>query len=37
MKKKRSTFGLILDIVLTVMTGGLWFIWILIKYLRNNS
>lgn len=37
MKKKRSTFGLILDIVLTVMTGGLWLIWILIKYLRNNS
>ena len=36
-KKKRSTAGLILDVVLTLCTGGLWLIWILIRYLRNNS
>lgn len=36
-KKKRSTVGLILDVVLTFCTGGLWLIWILIRYLRNNS
>ena len=32
--KKRGTAGLILDLFLTV---GLWLIWILIRYLRNNS
>lgn len=37
MKKKRSTFGLIVDLILTLMTGGLWLIWIVIRYLRNNS
>lgn len=34
--KKRGTFGLIVDFVLTIMTGGLWLIWILIRYLRNH-
>lgn len=34
---KRGTGGLILDLILTCMTGGLWLIWILIRYLRNNS
>ncbi len=36
-KKKRGTGGLILDLILTLCTGGLWLIWILIRYLRNNS
>ncbi len=36
-RKKRGTDGLILDLVLTICTGGLWLIWILIRYLRNNS
>lgn len=35
--KKRGTGGLILDLFLTIITGGLWLIWILIRYLRNNS
>ena len=35
--KKWSTAGLILDVILTLCTGGLWLIWILIRYLRNNS
>ena len=26
-----------LDVILTLCTGGLWLIWILIRYLRNNS
>ncbi len=34
--KKRSTAGLILDFVLVIATGGLWLIWILIRYLRNR-
>ena len=36
-KKKRGTAGLILDFILTIMTGGLWLIWIFIRYLRSNS
>lgn len=36
-KKKRSTFGLFVDFALTIMTGGLWLIWIVIRFLRNNS
>lgn len=36
-KKKRGTVGLLLDVFLTFFTGGLWLIWILIRYLRNNS
>lgn len=34
--KKRGTLGLILDFALTIMTGGLWLLWILIRYLRNH-
>ena len=34
--KQRGTFGLIVDLILTCMTGGLWLIWILIRYLRNS-
>ena len=34
--KKRSTFGLILDFVLVIMTGGLWLLWIIIRYLRRS-
>ena len=25
------------EVILTICTGGLWLIWILIRYLRNNS
>ncbi len=35
--KKRSFLGLLLDFVLVLCTGGLWLIWLLIRYLRNNS
>jgi hypothetical protein len=34
--KKRGTLGLILDFILVLCTGGLWLIWILIRYLRNH-
>ena len=34
--KKRSTLGLILDFILVFMTGGLWLIWIIIRYLRRS-
>ena len=32
--KKRSFGGLLLDFVLVLCTGGLWLIWILIRFLR---
>lgn len=35
--KKRGTFGILFDVILTVCTGGLWLVWIIIRYLRNNS
>ena len=34
--KKRSMFGLLVDVLLTFLTGGLWLIWILIRYLRQS-
>lgn len=34
--KKRGLFGLILDFVLVLATGGLWLIWLLIRYLRRS-
>lgn len=34
--KKRSTLGLILDFILVFATGGLWLVWLLIRYLRNS-
>lgn len=35
--KQRGCLGLVLDFVLTIATGGLWLLWILIKYLRNGT
>ena len=37
MKKKRGFWGILLDFILVCITGGAWLIWILIRYLRNNS
>ncbi|MFF2316962.1 hypothetical protein ACFVTE_11890 [Arthrobacter sp. NPDC058097] len=37
-RKKSYGFGkLLLDVILTLLTGGLWLIVILIKFLRSNS
>nr|DAP46048.1 MAG TPA: hypothetical protein [Caudoviricetes sp.] len=35
--KKRSFLGLLLDVVLTIATGGIWLLYLVIKYLRNNT
>lgn len=35
--KERGCLLTLLDFVLVLLTGGLWLIWILIRYLRNNS
>ena len=35
--KKRSFLGLMLDLALTIATGGIWLLYLVIKYLRNNT
>lgn len=32
-----SKLGLLFDFILTLATGGLWLIWVIIRYLRRNS
>lgn len=34
--KKRSMLGLIFDFIMVFATGGLWLIWLLIRYLRQS-
>lgn len=34
--KKRGTLGILFDLVFGFMTGGIWWVWILIKYFRNG-
>ena len=37
-KQKKIGFWTILwNFILTCFTGGLWLVWLLIKYLKNNS
>lgn len=33
--RKYGTGRLILDFALTMLTGGLWLVWILIRFLRK--
>ena len=34
-KKHYGCLHLLLDFVLVILTGGLWLLWILIRYLRS--
>lgn len=34
--KKRSALGLIFDFIMVFATGGLWLVWLLIRYLRQS-
>lgn len=36
-QKERGCLGLLLDVFLTCITGGLWLLYLLIRYLRRNS
>ena len=37
MNKKEYTFGnMIFDFFMTIITGGAWLIWVLIRYLRTH-
>lgn len=36
-KTKKYGFGnLLFDFILTILTGGLWLIWVAVKYLRTH-
>lgn len=35
--KKYTTVNLIVDLLLTLLTGGLWLVWIVIRFLRSNT
>jgi len=37
MARRQSCFGTLADLVLICATDGLWLIWILVRYLRNNG
>lgn len=34
--KKQSSLGVLFDIVMTICTGGLWIIWVAIRYMRTH-
>jgi hypothetical protein len=36
-RKRYGFFRLLIDLILTCCTGGLWLVWLLIKFLRNGS
>ena len=36
-KQTRGILRILLDLILVFATGGIWLIWILIRFLRNNS
>lgn len=35
-RKQYSTLHLLFDVLMVFLTGGLWLIWLLIRFLRNN-
>lgn len=34
--KKYKTSSLVIDFIMTLLTGGFWLIWVLIRYLRTH-
>lgn len=36
-KKSSGWLGILFDFIMVFVTGGIWLIWILIRFLRNNS
>ncbi len=35
--RKIGCLSVIFDFVMTLLTGGLWLIWVLIRYLRSRT
>ena len=36
-QKKAGCLGVLFDFIMVLLTGGIWFIWIIIRFLRSNS
>lgn len=36
MGRNHSFLGLLFDFIMVLLTGGLWLIWVLIRYLRTH-
>ena len=36
-QKKAGCLVVLFDFIMVLLTGGLWFIWIIIRFLRSNS
>lgn len=36
MKGKQSWLGILFDLIMVFLTGGLWLIWVIIRYLRTH-
>lgn len=34
--KKQGCLGIVFDFIMTIATGGLWLIWVIIRYLRSH-
>ena len=33
----KKFFGILFDFIMTILTGGFWLIWIVIRFLRAHS
>lgn len=33
----KGFLGILFDFVMTILTGGLWLIWVIIRFLRKHS
>ena len=36
MKKEYGCGDMVFDFIMTIITGGAWLIWVLIRYLRTH-
>ena len=34
--RRQSGLSILFDFIMTILTGGLWLIWVLIRYLRTH-
>jgi hypothetical protein len=34
---KQSSLGILFDFIMTILTGGLWLIWVLVRYFRSHT
>ena len=34
--KEQKRLGILFDFIMTILTGGWWLVWVLIRYLRSH-